>query len=162
MRTADEWFDLYGHSHQNKVNKLIHWICIPVILVTTLGLVQTLPFPVVGHPLAHWGTVVVALGLVFYARLSLTLAAGMGVVSAAALAINASIVAAGGNLLVISAVVFFVAWLFQFIGHKIEGAKPSFFEDLQFLLIGPAWLLQFVFRGVGIPVVPEDRQPHGA
>ena len=33
-----------------------------------------------------------------------------------------------------------IAWIGQFIGHKIEGAKPSFFEDLQFLLIGPAWV----------------------
>ena len=36
---------------------------------------------------------------------------------------------------------FFVAWLFQFIGHRIEGKKPSFFKDLQFLLIGPIWCL---------------------
>ncbi|TNE90910.1 MAG: DUF962 domain-containing protein [Deltaproteobacteria bacterium] len=156
MRSADEWFELYGQSHQNKLNKAIHWVCIPVILVTTLGLFQSLPFPVDGHPLAHWGTVVVALGLVFYARLSWTLFAGMAAVSGAALAINGALVAAGVNLPLVSAAVFFVAWLFQFIGHKVEGAKPSFFEDLQFLLVGPAWLLQFVFKKVGIPVSPGD------
>ncbi len=45
-----------------------------------------------------------------------------------------------------------MAWVFQFIGHKIEGKKPSFFEDLQFLLVGPAWLLQFVYQKLGVPV----------
>jgi uncharacterized membrane protein YGL010W len=45
---------------------------------------------------------------------------------------------------------FIVAWIFQFIGHKIEGKKPSFFKDLQFLLIGPAWLLSFIYQKVGI------------
>ncbi len=47
-------------------------------------------------------------------------------------------------------VVFVVAWIGQFIGHKIEGKKPSFLQDLQFLLIGPVWLLGFIYRNLGI------------
>ena len=47
-------------------------------------------------------------------------------------------------------ILFVVGWLFQFIGHKVEGKKPSFFEDLQFLLIGPAWLLAAIYRKLGI------------
>ncbi|MCO4743720.1 MAG: DUF962 domain-containing protein [Proteobacteria bacterium] len=159
MRTADEWFELYGESHKNKINKIIHWVCIPVILMTTLGLFQTIPHPFGEGVWMHWGTLVAAAGLVFYARLSLTLAAGMAVVSATALAVNAALVTAGVNLLTFSLGVFFIAWLFQFIGHKIEGKKPSFFQDLQFLLIGPAWLLQFVMRAVGIPVVAGENSP---
>ena len=46
--------------------------------------------------------------------------------------------------------VFILAWIGQFIGHKIEGKKPSFFEDIQFLLIGPAWLLSFIYKKLGI------------
>ena len=42
--------------------------------------------------------------------------------------------------------VFVLAWIGQFIGHLIEGKRPSFFKDLQFLLIGPAWLMAFVYR----------------
>ena len=65
-----------------------------------------------------------------------------------------------GNLLVenyfatplwrISLYIFVIAWIGQFIGHKIEGKKPSFFQDLQFLLIGPAWLLSFFYNKIGI------------
>jgi uncharacterized membrane protein YGL010W len=52
----------------------------------------------------------------------------------------------------VAIVVFVVAWVGQFVGHRIEGRKPSFLEDLQFLLVGPAWLLHFVYRGIGVPV----------
>lgn len=46
--------------------------------------------------------------------------------------------------------VFVITWIFQFIGHKIEGKKPSFLKDLQFLLIGPIWLLGFILKKTGI------------
>ena len=40
----------------------------------------------------------------------------------------------------------------QFIGHAVEGKRPSFFKDLQFLLIGPIWLLSNLYRRVGIRI----------
>ena len=46
--------------------------------------------------------------------------------------------------------VFVLAWIGQFIGHKIEGKKPSFMKDLQFLLVGPMWLMHFVYKKAGI------------
>jgi len=149
MRTADEWFQLYGASHKNPTNKLIHWICIPVILWATLALVQSIPHPFPAAPLAHWGTIVYALCLVFYARLSPALFAGMAVVGAGALVLNELVLLTGISLAWTAATAFFVAWIFQFIGHKIEGKKPSFFQDIQFLLVGPAWLLQAVYERVG-------------
>ena len=52
-------------------------------------------------------------------------------------------------LWLIGIAVFVGAWIGQFIGHKIEGKKPSFFKDVQFLLIGPAWLMAFIYRRAG-------------
>jgi uncharacterized membrane protein YGL010W len=46
-------------------------------------------------------------------------------------------------------VLFVLAWIGQFVGHKIEGKKPSFFQDVVFLLIGPAWLLHFIYKKAG-------------
>jgi uncharacterized membrane protein YGL010W len=152
MRSAEQWFDLYGHSHQNKLNKLIHWVCIPTITLVTLGLLQSIPHPFGDQPFVHWGTLFGVLAVVFYARLSLTLAVGMGMVGAACLGVNAAIAQSDVSLLWFSVVVFVIAWAAQFIGHKIEGEKPSFFQDVQFLLVGPAWLLQFVYARVGIPL----------
>jgi uncharacterized membrane protein YGL010W len=57
----------------------------------------------------------------------------------------------GSPLWMVSIIIFAVAWIGQFYGHKVEGKKPSFFKDLQFLLIGPAWLMHFIYKRLGIP-----------
>ncbi len=149
MRTATTWFDLYAQSHRNPVNKAIHWVCIPLILLASFGLLQA-----VGHAYA---AAIWAVCLVFYFRLSWTIGVGMTATGAACLGVNYGIEATGASLAVVSAAIFAGAWVVQFVGHKIEGAKPSFFEDLQFLLVGPAWLLQFVYKRTGVPV--ETRTP---
>jgi len=150
--------DAYGESHQNSTNKAIHWVCVPVILFTTVGLFWSIPrlgmdgvLPGVAAPYLNWGSLLVLGSLIFYARLSSAMALGMAVVSA---------IVIGGLLFIesvssmplwqVCTIVFVIAWIGQFIGHKIEGQKPSFFEDLQFLLIGPIWLLGFVYRKLGI------------
>lgn len=157
MRSASDWFDAYAESHRHPTNKAIHWVCIPVILVTTLGLLQCIPAPFGDAPWAHWGSVVTLLAVGFYLRLSISLALGMACVSLVALGVNALIVHAGLPLLPLSVGVFGIAWLLQFIGHRIEGKKPSFLQDLQFLLIGPAWLLHFVYQRAGIPMASVER-----
>jgi len=154
MRSASDWFDKYGESHKNGINKAIHWVAIPLITWTTLGLFQSIPHPFGDQLWLNWATLVVLGAVFFYSRLSPTIAAGMAVLASSMLALNAALIEAGVPLLWLSIGVFFVAWVFQFVGHKIEGKKPSFFEDLQFLLIGPAWLLQFVYAQVGIPIEP--------
>ena len=127
MKTLNEWFDEYSESHQNKTNKLIHWVCVPTIYFSILGI------------LAHFSVLLTALlvimALIFYARLDIILAVAM-----AALTLLMSwlifILPAGFGLYI---ALFIMAWIGQFYGHKIEGKKPSFFKDLQFLLIGPIW-----------------------
>ncbi|MBH0065454.1 DUF962 domain-containing protein [Psychrobacter sp. SZ93C1] len=127
-RTLEQWLSEYSISHQNLVNKKIHWLCVPTIFVSLLG---------VGMSLSVWFTLVLsALVLLFYIRLSTPLFLAMGIFILICLSVMVFLpwgfkVWAG---------IFIVAWIGQFIGHKIEGEKPSFFKDLQFLLIGPAWV----------------------
>ena len=124
-RTLEQWLSEYSVSHQNLINKKIHWLCVPTIFVSLLGM---------GMSLSVWFTLVLsALVLLFYMRLSTPLFLAMGMF----ILICLSVMAAGFKAW---AAVFVVAWIGQFIGHKIEGKKPSFFKDLQFLLIGPAWV----------------------
>lgn len=158
MRTATDWFDLYGASHQNKTNKLIHWICIPLILLASLGLVQAIPHPFGDVPGLHWASICWAICLLFYASLSWTVFGGMLLWGAVFIGLNTLIAATGLSLAGVSATIFVLAWIAQFYGHKVEGKKPSFFQDVQFLLVGPAWLLQFVYRRMGIPVETRAAQ----
>jgi len=139
MRKIDKLFGRYGESHRNPTNKAIHWICVPLITWSLLAALWA------WTPLAVY--VLIALAVVFYISLSLPIAIGMLVVSAL-MVLTLTIVTE--HLLTLALVVFVIAWIGQFIGHKIEGKKPSFFEDIKFLLIGPAWLLGFVYRRLGI------------
>ena len=159
MPTMQQWLDAYGVSHKNPTNKLIHWLCVPAIFFSILGLLASIPtdfvtpyFPEAIRPYAHFGTMLVFFGIGFFLRLSLSITLGMLVLSAAFLMGQAGLAqAAFAPLWLINLIIFVVAWIGQFIGHKIEGEKPSFFDDLKFLLIGPAWLLHFIYRKVGIP-----------
>lgn len=149
MRTAQEWLDAYGESHQNPINKKIHWVCIPWIMISILGLLAALPSPF-GAAWMNWATVLVGLATGYYALISIPLAIGMALCSAAMLFIVEAMAGLPIPLWASSAGIFVIAWIFQFIGHKIEGKKPSFFEDLQFLMIGPMWLLAALYRRFGI------------
>ncbi|NQX93229.1 MAG: DUF962 domain-containing protein [Flavobacteriales bacterium] len=151
--TMQDWFDAYGESHQNGVNKMFHWICVPVIFISLIGLLSLIPVPSVVKDLCvyiHPGSLLLAIGLIFYFRLSVTMGIGMLGVSVASLFIVQYINSGLEGVWMIYVGAFVLAWIGQFIGHKIEGAKPSFFDDLKFLLIGPGWLLSFIFQKVGI------------
>lgn len=157
MKSLDTWFAEYGVSHQNKTNKIVHWICVPLIFFSIIGLLASIPlgglkniFPLIMQPYAHLGAVLVVFGVFFYARLSLPMALGILLFSALCLQLVALIILSHWVLWQISLLIFATAWIGQFIGHKIEGAKPSFLEDLQFLMIGPAWLMGFVYKKLGI------------
>lgn len=154
MRSADEWFAEYGESHINPTNKLIHWICVPAIVVSVIGILWSLPVPQAFadiSPALNWGTAFVMAAVVYYFLMSFSLGVGMVVVVLAMMGIVNWLDGFATPLWLISVVIFVVAWIGQFIGHIVEGKKPSFFKDLQFLMIGPAWLLGFIYRRLGIP-----------
>jgi uncharacterized membrane protein YGL010W len=152
-RTADAWFEAYGHSHQNPVNELIHWLCVPTITVSLLGLLWDLPTLGLEQiaPWFHWTYILVAVAMVFYLRMSLSIALGMGVFTAGVIVLfeNWHHITTY-SMWPVALGLFVLAWIFQFIGHKIEGEKPSFFDDIKFLLVGPAWLLHFIYKRLGI------------
>ncbi len=158
MRTAQQWFDEYGESHQDPLNKLIHYICVPAIFFSIIGLLASIPtgsifsfLPASIAPYGHFGTVLILVGLIFYLRMSIPIFIGMLLISFVVLWGNYLLAQADWwPLWLISLIIFAVSWVFQFIGHNHEGKKPSFLKDLQFLLIGPAWILGHVFRKIGI------------
>ena len=153
-KTADQWFAEYGESHQDDTNELIHWICVPVIFGCVLGLIWSVPVPALLAGPAPWfnWTLPVALAvLLFYLRLSVPLAVGMFLFIGGCYGLIEWHAAVCPFAVWKSCLILFVlAWIGQFIGHKIEGKKPSFFHDVVFLLIGPAWLLHFVYKKLGL------------
>jgi uncharacterized membrane protein YGL010W len=158
MRKIDELLSEYGESHQDKTNKIIHWICVPLIFFSLVGLIASIPSEGVqrflgqGNPYANWAAVVLILVLIYYVSLSIPLGVGMLLFALLCMYVARLITQSDlAPLWLVSIIVFIVAWIGQFFGHKVEGRKPSFFKDVQFLLIGPAWLLHFIYRKLGIP-----------
>jgi len=158
MRPVDAMIEEYGESHQNPTNKKIHWVCVPAIFFSTVGLFWSIPQgPLAGllpdpfAPYLNWATLILLFTTNWYLRMSVSLALGMLAYSLAMIALCLWVISATTlPLWQTSLIIFFVAWVGQFIGHKIEGKKPSFFKDLQFLLVGPMWLLHFVYKRIGI------------
>jgi uncharacterized membrane protein YGL010W len=154
MVTLDKLLDKYGESHQNPINKLVHWFCIPAIVFSLFGVLYALPFLLEKSLFTNWAFVVYAIALVYYIRLSPVMALGMATVCGLMiLGVHFVFKALDGNMSQFGYTMFGIfafAWVVQFIGHKIEGKKPSFLEDVQYLMIGPAWLLAFIFKKIGI------------
>ncbi|RLJ67204.1 putative membrane protein YGL010W [Lacinutrix venerupis] len=159
MRTIDSLLSEYAESHQKKLNIAIHYICVPLIFFSLIGLLAAIPMsnsitnalPVSVLPYAHFGTVVIVLGLIYYFRLSTVLFIGMLIFSAIVLFLINLIASLNfAPLWLIMLVIFVVAWIGQFIGHNHEGKKPSFIKDLQFLMIGPAWTMSHLFDALGV------------
>jgi len=139
-RDIDILLARYAESHRNHTNEIIHFVCIPLIVLSLLGILWAL------HPAVAIATTLAS--LYYYAKLSRGFALGMGVMSAAMLGILAMM--PDMTVLPVSIAVFVVAWIGQFIGHKIEGKKPSFLDDLRFLLIGPLFVLSFLYRRLNV------------
>ena len=153
MKTINQWLSEYGESHQDETNKTIHWICVPAIFFSLVGLLYCIKLPVplgVTHHL-NAAMVLVLLISIYYFSLSRTIWVGMllfGIVCLGLCFIIEHYFPA--PLWLFSVVIFVLAWIGQFYGHKVEGKKPSFLKDLQFLLIGPMWLMSFVYKKLGI------------
>ena len=138
IRQVDRLIGHYAESHRHPTNVIIHWLCVPIIVWCVLALLWTI------HP---WVAVGAALGaLVYYLRLSLPFALTMTVYGALCLASLTVVPHAGW----IALALFVITWALQFYGHHVEGKKPSFLEDLQYLLVGPIFLLAKLHRKLGI------------
>ena len=147
MKLAD-YINEYSESHQNKTNILIHKICVPLIMFSLLGILKALPVPVSWPLWLDWSLVFVVLALVYY-----SLFKNIRVIAAVLVMVIPMLLILEWlrpRFFLLSVGIFIVAWIGQFIGHKIEGKKPSFFKDLFFLLIGPVWTMHTLLGLTGI------------
>ncbi len=149
MRPLQSLLDEYAESHLHPHNILIHWICVPIIFLSITGFLFFVNLPIFGN-LAILSVLLLTL---YYFLLSNTLWIGMLVWGIICVAIDFYInIHFYGSRLEIYFFLFIAAWIGQFWGHKIEGKKPSFLKDLQFLLIGPAWLMVKLYKKLGVSV----------
>lgn len=166
MRNLSEFLQAYGESHQNPVNQWVHFICVPAIMISALGLLWLVPLGQwlgLAPELAFWvngATLTGVLSGLVYLRLGLGVFALMTAWFALSLGIILAVQASGLSLLWSSLAVFALAWVAQVWGHRVEGKKPSFIEDLVFLLIGPVFVSVEVGARLGLPVPHAIHSSH--
>lgn len=156
MKNINDWNEEYGLYHKNRINKIIHWICIPLIIFSLFGLLSLINYEFVisgGYYKINFFGIFIILVLGYYLRLSKKLTLGMLIISLLFAGIIDFISLNNkSTLLYLYLGIFILSWIGQFIGHKFEGKKPAFFKDLQFLLIGPLWLLSYIYKKLNIKI----------
>ena len=152
MPTIQQWLAEYGESHKNETNKSIHWICVSAIFFSIVGLLYSIKLPwIIDTHTVNVAMIAILLITIYYLRLSLPLGIGMFIFGVICLFIAHLIEKyVPAPLWLVCVIIFVLAWIGQFYGHHVEGKKPSFLKDIQFLLIGPMWLMSFIYEAIGI------------
>ncbi len=143
----------YSADHQNPFNRRMHSICVPLIAIALIALLWSIPFPdawVAAAPWLNFGTLALAGLCVYYLALAPRLGVGMLLVALAVVPLVAATDQLAVPLWLTALLVFTVGWIGQFVGHYVEGRRPSFFRDVRFLLIGPLWVLAKLYAALGI------------
>ena len=150
------WLESYAGDHRHPVNQRLHELCVPLILWSAIALLWTVPVPaLLGRP-GFWSVAAQVLAFAWYWKHSRRLGGAMFVAFVLLDLLTAWLFAElGASALRWSAVaVFAVAWVGQFVGHAVEGRRPSFLTDLSYLLVGPAWLMDKLLRRLGLGEEP--------
>ena len=150
-RPIDRWFASYSGDHRNDTNQWIHVFAVPLILWSVIALLWCIPVVGTWFRPGLWAALAMFFAWTFYYRASRRLGYGMLAVFVAMAWLTRWLHDTVGTtqLLYLAIVVFVLAWIAQFVGHRIEGRKPSFLTDLTYLLIGPAWVLAKLYRRLG-------------
>jgi uncharacterized membrane protein YGL010W len=151
-RDMRRWLDSYSADHQHPINRLLHWVCVPLILWCAIALMWTIPVPSsIGRP-GFWAVCALVLAFTWYWKQSRRLGSAL-LIALAAFALLAELAfreLGPASLRLLAFAVFVAAWIGQFVGHLIEGRRPSFLTDLAYLLVGPAWLMDKLLRRFGV------------
>lgn len=156
QRSMREWLDSYSHDHQHPINRLLHWLCVPCIVWSVLALLWTVPVPESLLRPGAWAVFAIVLAFTWYWKHSRRLGAALLMAWVIMALICARLFDQYGPTTMrwLGASVFVLAWIGQFIGHLFEGRRPSFFTDLAYLLIGPAWLMDKLLNRMGFKEKP--------
>ena len=151
-RPVDRYLGNYSEDHRHPTNRLIHWVCVPLIVWTVVALLWVIPVPPSAGKPGLWAGAALVFASMYYVKLSLKLAIALVLFFAVLFVITHMLYGALGatGLLWTAVGVFVLSWVAQFVGHQIEGKRPSFLTDLTYLLIGPMWLMSKIFRRFGI------------
>ena len=154
MNEIDGWLKHYEDTHQDLTYPAIYWAAVPMVVVGTVGVLWTLPIPdgfFEISPLLNWGSAFLMSAAVYYFIISVSLAIGMLPFVLGVAGIQAWLEQSDFTPLRVSLGLLVAGIIGLFMGHRNKSSLRPVLQDLQLMMIGPAWLLSVLYRRIGIP-----------
>lgn len=146
MNPIEQNLTQYAAYHRDRRNIATHFVGVPMIVFAVVLALATISIPVGSMAVTVAAAVSVAISI-YYLRQDLVLGTTLAVVLFLMCAASSEIIArvTTGAALGLAGAVFVAGWALQFLGHKFEGMKPAFYDDLMQLLIGPLFVCAEAF-----------------
>jgi uncharacterized membrane protein YGL010W len=146
MKPIEQNLTQYAAYHRDRRNIATHFAGVPMIVFAVVLALATIAIPV-GTLGVTAAAIVCLAASVYYMRQDVVLGLALAVVLFLMCAASSEILArtTPGAALGLAGAVFVVGWALQFLGHKFEGMKPAFYDDLMQLLIGPLFVCAEAF-----------------
>jgi uncharacterized membrane protein YGL010W len=150
VKTVEENLTQYAAYHRDRRNIATHFVGVPMIVFAIILALATVSVPVGGLAITAAAVVSIA-ACVYYFRLDWVFGLTMAIVLFAMCAAASEMTArmSTGAVLGWAGAIFIVGWALQFLGHKFEGMKPAFFDDVMQLIIGPLFVCAEAFFLLG-------------
>ena len=153
MSETDEWLTRYERMHRDLTRPVVYWAAVPMLVIGTTGLLWALPVPNEFYeisPLLNWGSAFLMVTAIYYFIISISLAIGLlpFLLGLASLQIWLANSAYPGGAVAASLLVAGIVGLV--LGRA--GSVRAAVQDLQLMMIGPAWLLSIIYKRFDIPV----------
>ena len=154
MSDTHSWLERYEKNHQNLSNPLVYWAAVPMIVVGTVGLLWYLPIPAEFReisPLLNWGSAFLMATTVYYFIISLPIAIGMLPFMLGLASLQMWLTGSAYPALGVSVGLLVAGVVGLMLGRRGAGGLLAVLQDMQLMMIGPAWLLSVIYRRFGIP-----------
>lgn len=154
MTDTDGWLERYGEIHENLTYPAVYWTAVPLVVTGMVGFLWSLPVPTQFYeisPLLNWGSAFLMVSAVYYFVISLSLAIGLLPFVIGVGSIQLWLADSDFTPLRVSSGLLVGGLIGLWLGHRNERGIRATLEDLQTIMIGPAWLLSVIYRRIGIP-----------
>jgi len=154
MTESYNWLEHYGQDRSHLANPWVYWAAVLMIVAATVGFLWSLPIPAEFReisPLLNWGSAFLMAATIYYFIISLSIAIGMLPFVLALAALHMWLASSVYPALGVSVGLFVAGITGLWLGRRGAGGFRAMFQDLQLMMIGPAWLLSSVYRRFGIP-----------
>ena len=155
MSDTHNWLTRYEQTHSDLAYPWVYWAAVPMVVLGTVGLLWLLPVPeafIDISPLLNWGSAFLMASAVYYFVISVSLAIGLLPFVLGVASFQLWLQQSEFSALRVSAGLLLAAIIGLWLGHRRRGGLRAVIQDLQLMMIGPAWLLSVLYRRAGIPI----------